>query len=206
MKLEKFKISITVSEFGNLAKFYKTYAKGNRQIIVEDIEMEGEEDQHNTGLLIDTIVCYPTLLKEKVQKYVVDNSLQQECFSVTNSKGKEVMQEKDLDRITIKIPEIIKQRPFLEKEQLKKAFPNIPLTFLPRTCFSIGTMKFKGGHKYIKSHFFKEEKYPVYKSKLFNDGEEYPVYKLDDEGEFVIGKDEKAHKIIPHFWTKIKLY
>jgi len=94
--IQNFKISITISEFGNLAKFYKTYAKGNREIVVENIEFEGEDEQHNTGSLIETITCKPSQLKYKVQNFVNDNHLNQECFSVKNNKGKEVMQEGDL--------------------------------------------------------------------------------------------------------------
>lgn len=93
---QNFKISITISEFGNLAKFYKTYAKGNREIIVENIEFEGTDEQHNTGLLIETITCKPSKLKEQVKKFVNKNYLEQESFSVKNEKGKEIMQEKDL--------------------------------------------------------------------------------------------------------------
>jgi len=93
---QNFKILITISEFGNLAKFYKTYAKGNREIIVENIEFEGTDEQHNTGLLEETITCKPSELKEKIQEFVNKNSFRQECFSVTNEKGKEVMQEGDL--------------------------------------------------------------------------------------------------------------
>ena len=96
--LATFIISITISEFGNLAKFYKTYAKGNREIIVDGIEYEGTDEQHNTGLLIDKLVCtvedkknFHSVLTAKVKEFLDKNSLHQECFAITLEGSKKVL-------------------------------------------------------------------------------------------------------------------
>lgn len=92
-----FKIAITISEFGNLAKFYKTYAKGNREIIVEQIEFEGSNEQHNSGLMIDSIVCTRENLLVEVTKFVDKNFLRGESFNITEEGDKKViMTEMDL--------------------------------------------------------------------------------------------------------------
>lgn len=92
-----YKIAITISEFGNLAKFYKTYAKKNRIITVENVEFEGTSEQHNTGILEDSIVCEKSELKEKVKEFIHKNSLYQECFSIREEgKKKVIMTETDL--------------------------------------------------------------------------------------------------------------
>jgi len=98
-KTETFEIKITASEFGNLAKFYKRFAKGNRLIEIESIEFEGTPDQHNTAILTDNIVCTENELKEKVKQYISKNSLQGESFDVYRiNKGKRVsiLDEDDL--------------------------------------------------------------------------------------------------------------
>ncbi len=94
-----FKIAITISEFGNLAKFYKTYAKGNREIIVEQIEFEGSPDQHNTGLMTDIIVCKRENLIAEVKKFIAKTFLWGESFNITEEgKKKVIMTEVDLPK------------------------------------------------------------------------------------------------------------
>jgi hypothetical protein len=97
-----FLIAITCSEFGNLQKFYKTYAKGNREIIIEGIEYEGTDEQHNTGLIIDKFTFkvrkdnnyYPDLQKA-VEDFLDKNNLHQECFSITREGSKKVLFTED---------------------------------------------------------------------------------------------------------------
>lgn len=94
-----FKIAITISEFGNLAKFYKTYAKNNRLIEINEIEFEGTEDQHNAGIMTDTIVCTKENLLVEVTKFVDKNFLRGECFNITeDGKKKTIMTEADFPR------------------------------------------------------------------------------------------------------------
>ena len=94
-----FKIAITISEFGNLAKLYKTFAKGNRLIEVENIEFEGSADQHNTGIMTDTIVCLPENLLVEATKFVDKNFLRGESFNITeDGKKKVIMTEMDFPR------------------------------------------------------------------------------------------------------------
>lgn len=95
MKKEVFTIGITISEFGNLAKFYKTFAKKNRIIIVENVEFEGTSEQHNTGIMQDKIVCKLSELKEKVKDYVYKNSLEQESFNICREDSKKVIMTED---------------------------------------------------------------------------------------------------------------
>ena len=97
-----FLITITCSEFGNLQKFYKTYAKGNREIIIEGIEYEGTDEQHNTGLIIDKFTFkvkasnnyYPELQKS-VENFLDKNSLHGECFSIIKEGSKKVLFTED---------------------------------------------------------------------------------------------------------------
>jgi len=92
-------ISITISGFGNLAKFYKTYSKGNRVIEVENVEHENTKDQHNTGIMIESIICSKEKLHTKVTKFVDKNYLRGECFSVREKgKKKVIMTEEDFPR------------------------------------------------------------------------------------------------------------
>ncbi len=86
-----FVIAITISEFGTLAKFYKTYAKKNREIIVEQVEFKGTSEQHVTGIMMDEIVCKRSELKDKVMAFIDKNSLYQECFNVTEEGKKKVI-------------------------------------------------------------------------------------------------------------------
>jgi len=90
-----YKIAITIAEFGSLAKFYKTYAKGNREIVVENVEYEGHPDQHNTGIMKDTIICSAHKLKREVKKFIDKNSLQGEFFSITKKGSKKVLLTED---------------------------------------------------------------------------------------------------------------
>lgn len=90
-----FKIAITISEFGNLAKFYKTFSKGNREIIVEQIEFEDTDEQHNTGILTDSIVCTRKNLLVEVKKFIDKNFLWGECFSITEKGSKKVIATED---------------------------------------------------------------------------------------------------------------
>jgi len=95
-------IAITCSEFGNLAKFYKTYAKGNREIIVEGVEFEGHPDQHNYGLIKERFVLnvkdkkniYPEL-SAHIENYLDKNSLHGESFSITKEGNKKVLFTED---------------------------------------------------------------------------------------------------------------
>ena len=91
MKKETFKIGITISEFGNLKKFYKTFAKGNRIIEVGQVEFEGTDEQHNSGIMTDTIICDPNNLENAVRNFVVKNGLEQECFSVRKEGSEKVI-------------------------------------------------------------------------------------------------------------------
>ena len=92
-----FKIAITISQFGTLAKFYKTFAKKNREIIVEHVDDADTDEQHVAGIMYDKIVCEKSELKEKVQAYINKNYLYQECFDITeDGKKKTIMSETDL--------------------------------------------------------------------------------------------------------------
>lgn len=101
-KVVTFLIAISCSEFGNLAKFYKRFAKGNRIIEVESVEFEGDPDQHNTGILTDKFVFskkpddnyYPELQKA-VENFLDKNSLHGECFSITKEGSKKVLFTED---------------------------------------------------------------------------------------------------------------
>lgn len=91
-----FRIHITISQFGTLAKFYKTYAKKNREIIVEQIDFRDTDEQHVSGLMMDEIVCKPSQLKDKVEDFIHKNSLEQECFSIySGNSKKEILTEDD---------------------------------------------------------------------------------------------------------------
>jgi hypothetical protein len=96
MKKQTYIIAITISCFGNLKNFYKTFAKGNREVILESIEFEGEPDQHNTGILKEKFVCTQSELKNRIRKYIDENSFRGESFSIKNEKGKEVMTEDNM--------------------------------------------------------------------------------------------------------------
>lgn len=92
-----YKITITISCFGNLEKFYKTFAKGNKEIVLENIEFKGQPDQHNTGFMKDTIICSAHNLKKEVKKFIDKNSLKGEFFYVTKKGSKKVLlTEEDL--------------------------------------------------------------------------------------------------------------
>jgi hypothetical protein len=96
-----YEIRITFSEFGKLSKVYKKFAKDNRKVIIEIIEYEDTEEQHNSGLLIDTIKCIDNsigTLRKMVSKYISDNSLHQECFGIydKNDLNKELYTENTL--------------------------------------------------------------------------------------------------------------
>lgn len=98
----EFKIAITCSEFGNLAKFYKRFAKGNREIQVEQIEFEGHPDQHNTGILVDKFTFpvradknYYPVLQEAVENFLDKNNLHGESFNITQEGGKKVLFTED---------------------------------------------------------------------------------------------------------------
>ena len=93
--MKTFIISITISEFGNLAKFYKTYAKGNIIIEVEGVEFEGTDEQHNTGIMTDKIVCKENKLKEKIKSFIYKNGLFGECFSIKEEGNKKVIMTED---------------------------------------------------------------------------------------------------------------
>ena len=96
-------IAITISEFGSLKKFYKTFAKGNREIIVENIEFEGHPDQHNSGVLREKFELrvknkkkiYPEL-SAHVENFLDKNNLHGECFSIRDlDTNKELFTEDD---------------------------------------------------------------------------------------------------------------
>jgi hypothetical protein len=103
MEKKKYTIAITISVLGNLAKFYKTYAKDNREIILENIEFKGKPDQHNTGILKQEIVCtikkgqteYQALQAE-VEDFLDKNELHGEFFSIYKvGRKKELFTEDD---------------------------------------------------------------------------------------------------------------
>jgi hypothetical protein len=97
------KIAITCAYFGNLATFYKAFAKGNREITVEGVEFVGQPDQHNYGLIEENFTIkvkdkknfYPEL-QEYVENYLDKNSLHGECFSIyLEGSKKELFTEVD---------------------------------------------------------------------------------------------------------------
>ena len=92
-----FVIKITIAQFGTLAKFYKTYAKKNREIIVEQVDDKDTDEQHVSGIMIDEIICKRSELKDKVMAFIDKNSLYQECFDVNEEgKKKSILSETDL--------------------------------------------------------------------------------------------------------------
>lgn len=94
---ETFLISITISEFGNLSKFYRRYCKGNREIFVEQIEFKGTDEQHNSGYMIDEIICTERELKDKVKSYIYSNCLIGESFDVRREGSKKsILTESDI--------------------------------------------------------------------------------------------------------------
>jgi hypothetical protein len=97
------KIAITCSQFGNLAKFYRTYAKGNREITVEGVEYAGQPDQHNYGLIEENFTIeakdkkniYPELQKY-VENFLDKSGLHGEAFSIfLEGSKKELFTEDD---------------------------------------------------------------------------------------------------------------
>lgn len=102
MITKTFEIAITIAEFGNLAKFYKTFAKGNREIIVEGVEFEGHPDQHNTGILKEKFVCTikkgqtdHEVLAAKVEDFLDKNNLHGEFFSIRKEGSRKVLFTED---------------------------------------------------------------------------------------------------------------
>jgi len=99
----EFKIAITCAYFGNLATFYKAFAKGNREITVEGVEFVGQPDQHNYGLIEENFTIkvkdkknFYSELQEYVENYLDKNSLHGECFSIyLEGSKKELFTEVD---------------------------------------------------------------------------------------------------------------
>jgi hypothetical protein len=102
MKKQTYIISITIGCFGNLKTFYKTFAKGNREVILENIEFKGSPDQHNTGILKEELVCSikegqseHKALQSKVENFLDKNNLHGEFFSIRKEGSKKVLFTED---------------------------------------------------------------------------------------------------------------
>lgn len=98
MKKQTYIISITIGCFGNLKNFYKTFAKGNREVILENIEYEGEPDQHNTGILKEKFTCTINkgqsehkALQSRVENFLDKSNLHGEFFSIRKEGSKKVL-------------------------------------------------------------------------------------------------------------------
>lgn len=95
--MKKYKLAITFSGFGTEEEVLKMFAGKNRELIIDNSENVGiEDEEHHTGIIYETIET--DNFKSFMTNYIQENSYQGECFGIYEIGGKkEIFTEEHLN-------------------------------------------------------------------------------------------------------------
>ena len=86
--MKKYTITITASCYGTREEFYSEFSRGNREVIIENTDFEGEEEQHNSGYIVEDFETDKSL-KDFMKNYFLENLyLEIEYFSIREREVK----------------------------------------------------------------------------------------------------------------------
>lgn len=98
---DRYKLIITCSGFGTEEEVKKQYSKQGVERIFDfdDIsEFVGMEDEHHSGVYTEIVEIESEKIREFMQNYLSENSMQGECFGIyaLDSEDKELLTEENL--------------------------------------------------------------------------------------------------------------